>query len=163
MSWWRVLIRPDLMDGLRPGSLTPTSRLHELGWAHSIEVWDGQRMVGGLYGISVGGLFAGESMFHHARDASKVALARLVEILRDREAPLLDVQWMTPHLQSLGAIGDLEGRVPGQLLARALWRAEGPLLMRPLKTHGSSHPSSCREAVSSIDQTSHRNRARKRV
>jgi leucyl/phenylalanyl-tRNA--protein transferase len=80
-------------------------RLHELGWAHSVETWDAQgRLVGGLYGIGIGGFFAGESMYHHARDASKVALLRLVDILRAGEASLLDVQWSTDHLRSLGAV-----------------------------------------------------------
>jgi leucyl/phenylalanyl-tRNA---protein transferase len=82
-------------------------RLHELGWAHSVEAWsleDGS-LAGGLYGVSIGGLFAGESMFHHRRDASKVALVGLVEILReDGHDRLLDVQWTTEHLVSLGAV-----------------------------------------------------------
>jgi leucyl/phenylalanyl-tRNA--protein transferase len=80
-------------------------RLHELGWAHSVETWEGDRLVGGLYGVSVGGLFAGESMFHRERDASKVALVGLVEALSDEHAAhrLIDVQWLTPHLESLGA------------------------------------------------------------
>jgi leucyl/phenylalanyl-tRNA--protein transferase len=79
--------------------------LHRLGWAHSVESWtpDG-RLVGGLYGIAVGGLFAGESMFHVETDASKVALMALVERLRAGGATLLDVQWQTPHLASLGAV-----------------------------------------------------------
>ena len=80
------------------------TRLHDLGWAQSIEVWHEDDLVGGLYGVSIGGLFAGESMFYRARDASKVALARLVEMLRERDRPLLDVQWLTPHLESLGAV-----------------------------------------------------------
>jgi leucyl/phenylalanyl-tRNA--protein transferase len=79
-------------------------RLHELGWAHSIETWHDGVLVGGLYGVSIGGLFAGESMFHTARDASKVALVRLVEILSPIEGALLDVQWHTDHLASLGAV-----------------------------------------------------------
>ena len=83
-------------------------RLHEMGWAHSVETWDTDgehRLVGGLYGVSVGGLFAGESMFHRASDASKVALVALVEILRDGGVNrLLDVQWTTDHLCSLGAV-----------------------------------------------------------
>ena len=81
-------------------------RLHELGWAHSVEVWREDRLVGGLYGVAVGGLFAGESMFHRERDASKVALVALVERLRDGYADrrVLDVQWLTPHLASLGAV-----------------------------------------------------------
>lgn len=81
------------------------SELHRLGWAHSVETRDpgtGQ-LVGGLYGIHIGGLFAGESMFHSARDASKVALVKLVEHLRSIGVILLDIQWLTSHLASLGA------------------------------------------------------------
>jgi len=79
-------------------------RLHELGWVHSVEAWRGGRLEGGLYGVALGGLFAGESMFHRARDASKVALAGLVELLRDERAEerLVDTQWVTPHLSTLG-------------------------------------------------------------
>lgn len=79
-------------------------RLHELGLAHSLETWEDGELAGGLYGVSVGGFFAGESMFHRRRDASKAALARLVEILSEAPEPLLDVQWQTPHLRSLGAV-----------------------------------------------------------
>lgn len=85
------------------------SRLHDLGWAHSVEAWtpDGE-LAGGLYGVAVGGLFAGESMFHApgpwARDASKVALLGLVDLLTGAPGPrLIDIQWLTPHLASLGA------------------------------------------------------------
>jgi leucyl/phenylalanyl-tRNA---protein transferase len=78
------------------------TRLHRLGWAHSVETWKDDRLVGGLYGVSIGGLFAGESMFHDERDASKVALVALVARLADGGASLLDVQWTTPHLASLG-------------------------------------------------------------
>jgi leucyl/phenylalanyl-tRNA--protein transferase len=85
-------------------------RLHGLGWAHSVEAWtsDG-RLAGGLYGVAIGGLFAGESMFQvgeaWSRDASKVALLALVTMLRDGVAGrLLDLQWVTPHLASLGAV-----------------------------------------------------------
>ncbi len=79
--------------------------LHELGWAHSVEVWRDEKLVGGLYGVAIGGLFAGESMFHEERDASKVALMGLVELLDDGQAGrLLDVQWSTPHLMSLGVV-----------------------------------------------------------
>jgi leucyl/phenylalanyl-tRNA--protein transferase len=85
-------------------------RLHEVGWAHSVEAWsrdDGQ-LAGGLYGVAIGGLFAGESMFHRRTEASKVALLALVQQLRDDGLDgadrLLDVQWVTPHLASLGAI-----------------------------------------------------------
>jgi leucyl/phenylalanyl-tRNA--protein transferase len=79
-------------------------RLHDLGWVHSVETWRDGELVGGLYGVRVGGLFAGESMFHAATDASKVALVALVDWLRDTGATLLDVQWCTEHLASLGAI-----------------------------------------------------------
>jgi leucyl/phenylalanyl-tRNA--protein transferase len=83
-------------------------RLFELGWAHSVEVWrtvDGHdELVGGLYGVRCDGFFAGESMFHRATDASKVALVHLVDWLNATGASLLDVQWTTPHLVSLGAV-----------------------------------------------------------
>lgn len=79
--------------------------LHELGWVHSVEAWSADgTLAGGLYGVAVGGLFAGESMFHHRTDASKVALVSLVGLLRQGGATLLDVQWVTPHLASLGAV-----------------------------------------------------------
>jgi leucyl/phenylalanyl-tRNA--protein transferase len=80
--------------------------LHRLGWAHSVEAWHDGRLAGGLYGVAIGGLFAGESMFHRETDASKVALAGLVELLDDAYAGvrLLDVQWSTPHLASLGVV-----------------------------------------------------------
>jgi leucyl/phenylalanyl-tRNA--protein transferase len=79
--------------------------LHRLGWAHSVEAWSPEgELVGGLYGIAIGGLFAGESMFHRAPDASKVALVHLVAALRDGGAQLLDVQWCTEHLASLGVV-----------------------------------------------------------
>jgi leucyl/phenylalanyl-tRNA---protein transferase len=78
--------------------------LHELGWAHSVETWLDGELVGGLYGVRVEGLFAGESMFHSATDASKVALVALVEMLREDDAQLLDVQWRTEHLASLGVV-----------------------------------------------------------
>lgn len=79
--------------------------LHELGWAHSVEVFDRDgQLAGGLYGVRINGLFAGESMFHVQRDASKVALMALVQLMRDSGMTLLDVQWRTDHLASLGAV-----------------------------------------------------------
>jgi len=78
--------------------------LHRLGLAHSVEAWLDDRLAGGLYGVALGGAFFGESMFHHVTDASKVALAALVERLRTRGFRLLDVQWVTPHLEQFGAI-----------------------------------------------------------
>ena len=86
------------------------ARLHELGWTHSVEVWtpggegDLDALVGGLYGVAIGGLFAGESMFHRARDASKVAFVETVERLGRGGGAVFDVQWCTPHLASLGAV-----------------------------------------------------------
>jgi len=79
-------------------------RLHELGYAHSVEAWSKKKLAGGLYGVAIGGAFFGESMFHHVTDASKVALVALVEHLRARKFALLDTHWTTPHLQQFGAI-----------------------------------------------------------
>jgi leucyl/phenylalanyl-tRNA--protein transferase len=104
---------PDVMRGcatshgptwITPGMFAAYVRLHALGWAHSVEVWRDGTLVGGLYGVAVGALFAAESMFHRVRDASKVALVGLVEHLAARGFTLLDVQLLTPHLASLGAI-----------------------------------------------------------
>jgi leucyl/phenylalanyl-tRNA---protein transferase len=78
--------------------------LHRAGLAHSVEAWQGGRLAGGVYGVAIGGAFFGESMFHHVTDASKVALAALVDRLRTRGYRLLDVQWVTPHLERFGAI-----------------------------------------------------------
>jgi leucyl/phenylalanyl-tRNA---protein transferase len=81
------------------------TRLHELGWAHSIEVFDAKgQLAGGLYGVRIRNMFAGESMFHHQRDASKVALMGLVSLMQESRMELLDVQWCTEHLASLGAV-----------------------------------------------------------
>lgn len=95
--------------------------LHALGWAHSVETWHEGRLVGGLYGIAIGAAFFGESMFHRAVDASKVALVRLVDELRASDAGLLDVQWVTDHLASLGAI-ELDRDTYLDLLAKAVAR-----------------------------------------
>jgi leucyl/phenylalanyl-tRNA--protein transferase len=78
--------------------------LHRLGIAHSVEAWQGGELVGGLYGVHLGGAFFGESMFHRATDASKVALVALVDRMRRRSFRLLDIQWVTPHLEQFGAI-----------------------------------------------------------
>ncbi|MCU1456513.1 MAG: aat [Actinomycetia bacterium] len=87
------------------GFIAAYVELHGLGWAHSIETRDATgALVGGLYGVQIGGLFAGESMFHRATDASKVALVATVELLRHTGATLFDVQWTTDHLESLGAV-----------------------------------------------------------
>lgn len=109
-------------------------RLHELGWVHSVETWQGDALVGGLYGVAIGGLFAGESMFHRATDASKVALVGLVEGLRDGADRLIDVQWRTEHLATLGvrewsrrryleALPDILSSPPSAMFSR-----EGPTI-----------------------------------
>jgi leucyl/phenylalanyl-tRNA--protein transferase len=102
------------------------TELHRLGWAHSVEVRerDGGAIVGGLYGVAVGGLFAGESMYHRRTDASKVALVGLVELL-DPEG-LLDVQWVTPHLASLGAVGIPMAEYQARLAAALARPLPGP-------------------------------------
>jgi leucyl/phenylalanyl-tRNA---protein transferase len=78
--------------------------MHASGLAHSVEVWQGEELAGGLYGVALGGAFFGESMFHRVTDASKVALVALVERMRARGFRLLDVQWVTGHLRQFGAI-----------------------------------------------------------
>ncbi len=89
---------------LLPNMIAAYWRMHELGHAHSIEVWHEGSLVGGTYGIAIGGLFAAESMFHHVTDASKVGVAALVAHLRARSFELLDIQQWTPHTGRLGAI-----------------------------------------------------------
>jgi leucyl/phenylalanyl-tRNA--protein transferase len=78
--------------------------LHEQGFAHSLEVWEGDELIGGAYGVALGGAFFGESMFSRRTDASKIALAYLVDRLREGGFTLLDTQFLTPHLASLGGI-----------------------------------------------------------
>jgi leucyl/phenylalanyl-tRNA---protein transferase len=98
------------------------TRLHRDGWAHSVEAWDQDgRLAGGLYGLAIGGLFAGESMFHRQRDASKAALVALVRAMSDEHADerLIDVQWKTPHLERLGVV-DVPRKEYLELLKRAL-------------------------------------------
>lgn len=116
-------------DPARPGAwITPDvahayGRLHRLGWAHSVECWIAGRLVGGLYGVAVGGLFAGESMFHTERDASKAALVALARMLWADDDPrrLLDVQWRTEHLATLGVVDvpreEYLARLPAALAA----------------------------------------------
>ena len=110
---------------ITPEMIHAYEELHRLGYAHSIEAWTttpvGDMLAGGLYGVAIAGLFAAESKFHRVTDASKVALAALVDILREGGASLLDVQWTTPHLTSLGA-RDVSREEYLQLLERALAR-----------------------------------------
>ena len=88
---------------ISPGIIDSYCNLHRLGYAHSVETRLDGKLVGGLYGVALGGAFFGESMFHRATDASKVALVALVERLRARGFVLLDTQWTTPHLRQFGA------------------------------------------------------------
>ena len=105
---------------ITPEFIAAYTRLHELGWAHSVEVFDRRGVLaGGLYGVRISGLFAGESMFHLQRDASKVALAALVDLMRASGMKLLDVQWQSDHLRSLGVIEVPRARYLG-LLREAL-------------------------------------------
>jgi leucyl/phenylalanyl-tRNA--protein transferase len=89
---------------LTPEMIAAYQRLFELGHAHSVEVWHEGRLAGGTYGVTIGGLYAGESMFYSARDASKVALVHLVAHLRGRGYQLFDIQQLTEHTESLGAV-----------------------------------------------------------
>jgi leucyl/phenylalanyl-tRNA--protein transferase len=100
--------------------------LFDLGWMHTIETWDtGGRLAGGLYGIGIGGFFGGESMFSRQTDASKSALVHLVELLSGVPGALLDVQWATPHLESLGALvmsrDEYLTKLPAALAAPSPW------------------------------------------
>ncbi|MBK6709812.1 MAG: leucyl/phenylalanyl-tRNA--protein transferase [Chloroflexi bacterium] len=104
-------INADILEGYQ--------NLHRLGYAHSIEAWHDGQLVGGLYGVALRGLFAGESMFSHETDASKVALVHLVQHLRARGFQLLDVQYMTPHLRRFGAV-EISAAAYQRLLAKAL-------------------------------------------
>ena len=117
-------------------------RLHALGWAHSVEVWRDGDLVGGLYGLSIGGLFAGESMFHRVRDASKVALVALVRRVHADGDPrrLVDVQWATPHLRRLGA-QEWPREVYRDRLARALDAPQVDLAsVEPVASDGPAGP-----------------------
>jgi leucyl/phenylalanyl-tRNA---protein transferase len=98
------------------------TRLHRAGWVHSVETWDREgHLAGGLYGVAIGGFFAGESMFHRRRDASKAALVALVDMLThdDDTDRLIDVQWKTPHLERLGVV-EVDRRDYLAMLRRAL-------------------------------------------
>ena len=92
--------------------------LHHTGFAHSVEAWQNNELVGGLYGVSMGAAFFGESMFHRVRDASKVALVHLIQRLREREYELLDTQASTPHLRQFGCV-----EIPAQTYLEMLKRA----------------------------------------
>jgi leucyl/phenylalanyl-tRNA--protein transferase len=109
-----------------PSLVTGYVQMHELGWAHSVEVYEGEELVGGIYGIAVGALFAGESMFHTKTDASKVAFAHLATRLYSSGFQVFDVQVMNPHLESLGCV-DLSRDAYLDLAARAVAEPARPL------------------------------------
>jgi leucyl/phenylalanyl-tRNA--protein transferase len=88
---------------ITPEMIKGYGRFHRLGYAHSVEAWEGEELVGGLYGVDPGGAFAGESMFHLRPNASKLALLHLIEHLSGRGLDWLDVQVMTPHMEAFGA------------------------------------------------------------
>lgn len=109
---------------ITPAISTAYRRLHDLGWAHSVEVWREGELVGGLYGLAIGRLFAAESKFHLATDASKAAVVALVEVLEEDGEPwVLDVQWQTDHLASLGV-----REIPRAAYLRLLHDARGRTL-----------------------------------
>jgi len=89
---------------ISPAFIEAYTALHAAGHAHSVECWQGETLAGGIYGVAVGGLFAGESMFHRVSDASKVALVALVARLRERGFGLFDIQMLTPVTRQLGAV-----------------------------------------------------------
>ena len=111
---------------ISPDIIQAYTRLHRLGFAHSVEAWQGNELVGGLYGVAIGGFFAGESMFSRVRDSSKVALAFLVAHLNERQFCLLDTQFMTEHLRRFGAIeipaADYKMRLGRAMLTPATFR-----------------------------------------
>ncbi|MCX6955517.1 MAG: leucyl/phenylalanyl-tRNA--protein transferase [Verrucomicrobia bacterium] len=88
---------------ISPAVLAAYTALHHAGWAHSVEVWRDDRLVGGLYGVDAGGFFGGESMFHHEDNASKLAILFLAQYLTARGQTWMDIQQLTPHMQRLGA------------------------------------------------------------
>jgi leucyl/phenylalanyl-tRNA--protein transferase len=97
--------RPDASGNWIDDEIIESYRaLHAAGYAHSVEVWSADRLVGGLYGVSLRGAFFGESMFHYVTDASKIALCALVDRLNARGFVLLDIQWLTTHLEQFGAV-----------------------------------------------------------
>jgi leucyl/phenylalanyl-tRNA---protein transferase len=110
--------RPDEGTWISEDIIESYTALHRLGLAHSVEVWRDGGLAGGLYGVHLGGAFFGESMFHRVTDASKIALASLVDRLHRRGFTLLDTQWVTPHLEQFGAI-----EIPREEYLRRLRRA----------------------------------------
>jgi leucyl/phenylalanyl-tRNA---protein transferase len=116
------------------------TRLHQLGWAHSLEVWQGRRLVGGIYGVQIGGAFTGESMFHRATDGSKVALVDLAQRLREAGGRLFDVQLTTDHLRSLGALDVPRSRFLAALDAAVELDVRLPIDERPVSRLAAAAP-----------------------
>ncbi|MDB5551962.1 MAG: aat [Rhizobium sp.] len=104
---------------INPMILTLYGELHRMGYTHSVEAWDGDELVGGLYGVSLGSAFFGESMFSRRKDASKICLVHLVERMRERGFTLLDTQFTTEHLKTFGAI-DISRKDYEKLLEKAM-------------------------------------------
>jgi leucyl/phenylalanyl-tRNA--protein transferase len=104
---------------INPLILTLYKELHRMGYTHSVEAWDGDEIVGGLYGVSLGSAFFGESMFSRRTDASKICLVHLVNRLKERKFTLLDTQFTTDHLRTFGAI-DVPRKDYEKLLERAM-------------------------------------------
>lgn len=104
LSCSHIRRRPELGTWIFDNMVAAYERLHAVGCAHSVEVWDGDSLVGGLYGVSVDGLFSGESMFHVQPDASKVALVSLVRHLQAQGGEWVDIQELSPHLKQFGAV-----------------------------------------------------------
>ncbi len=126
------------------------SRLHTLGWAHSIEVFDhAGELAGGLYGVKVDRLFAGESMFFHQRDGSKVALMALVELMRETGMMLLDIQWLTEHLATLGAV-EVSRRQYSGATGRRRGMASSALMEAKRSFHGRSDEFALRTVIAMI-------------
>ena len=117
--FWSQSIRLTWRTWINQRIRTLYRKLYEIGHCHSVEAYDGGRLVGGLYGVSLGRAFFGESMFHTARDASKVALVHLVARLRAGGFRLLDTQFVTDHLRSFGAV-EVPKRQYQKLLDQAL-------------------------------------------
>jgi leucyl/phenylalanyl-tRNA--protein transferase len=141
----RACADPSREDGwITADFIAAYERLHGLGWAHSVEVFDREgELAGGLYGVRIGRMFAGESMFHHKRDASKVALMALVDLMRESGMTLLDAQWCTEHLASLGAIA-IRVRLPRP--AEATRRQARAALLSVLQPPGPP-PARCESVV----------------
>jgi leucyl/phenylalanyl-tRNA--protein transferase len=123
---------------ITPEVIAGYTDLHALGWAHSLEVWDADELVGGIYGIAIGASFAGESMFHARTDASKIAFATLAERLRDAGHQLFDAQVMTPHLETLGCANVRRDEYLDRLARAVATRPRSPIHAWPRELSASA-------------------------